>query len=61
MDTMIAYLVAKKERLNEAEVTGDAVLLKDASTQLSTFLQNQSSYWTAEVRSPSPVCGVDFL
>lgn len=57
MDEMIAYLVAKKEKINEAEVTNDESLLKDASSQLSEFLGNRTTYWEKEVSAPS-CCGM---
>ena len=51
MDDLIAYLVAKKEKINEAEVKDDLTGLKDTASQLSSYLMSSSSYWMAEVRA----------
>lgn len=49
VDDLIAYLVAKKEKINDAQTNGDASLLQDQSSMLSSYLANQTNFWTAEV------------
>ena len=50
LDETIAMLVATKEQVNFAEATGDTMLLKHASADLSLALSNSTGYWEAQVR-----------
>ena len=50
LDETIAKLVATKEQVNFAEATGDTMLLKRASADLSLALSNSTGYWEAQVR-----------
>ena len=50
LDETIAKLVATKEQVNFAEATGDTMLLKQASADLSLALSNSTGYWEAQVR-----------
>lgn len=61
VDQIIAYLVAKKEKIDDAEATGDESMLKDEATMLSAMLQKHSELWADEVRFGLPGCLGVFL
>jgi len=55
LDELITGAIAEKQKVREAEATGDTTMLKDASNALSNLLANKTAYWEDMASGNGPV------